>query len=149
MGFLPTNEIVMLVALPLVVVGGVVLAVRPVLGLYLLAGVVPELPIGVDAQLPEEPHRTLRQRFDVVREEQCWRCHKKMNPLGLPFESYDDFGRYREEFYYAQHGKLGGTHYEREQAIELLEEARRLSKAAGREGEAELQRRHLEDLRRR
>jgi len=41
MGILATNEIVMLVALPLVVVVGVVLAVRPVIGLYLMAGVVP------------------------------------------------------------------------------------------------------------
>ena len=25
------------------------------------------------------------------------RCHVKINPLGLPFEMYDDFGRYRTE----------------------------------------------------
>ena len=62
---------------------------------HLLGGVVPDIPIGVAAQLPEEPHRTLRQRFDVVGAEQCWRCHKKMNPLGNPFEAYDDFGRFR------------------------------------------------------
>ena len=53
---------------------------------HLLAGVVPDIPIGVEAQLPEEPHRTLRQRFAVVQAEECWRCHKKMNPLGNPFE---------------------------------------------------------------
>jgi hypothetical protein len=29
--------------------------------------------------------------------EYCWRCHQKMDPLGLPFEIYDDFGRYRTE----------------------------------------------------
>ena len=62
---------------------------------HLLAGVVPDIPIGVEAQLPEEPHRTLRQRFAVVQVEECWRCHKKMNPLGDPFEAYDDFGRFR------------------------------------------------------
>jgi len=61
----------------------------------LLAGVVPELPIGVAAQLPEAPEQTLRERFAVVREESCWRCHKKMNPLGDVFEAYDDFGRFR------------------------------------------------------
>ncbi|MED5471128.1 MAG: DUF1585 domain-containing protein, partial [Verrucomicrobiota bacterium] len=26
---------------------------------------------------------------------ECWTCHKKMNPLGLPFENFDDFGRFR------------------------------------------------------
>lgn len=64
---------------------------------HLLAGVVPDIPIGVEAQLPEEPKRTLRQRFEIVQAEQCWRCHKKMNPLGNPFEAYDDFGRFRTE----------------------------------------------------
>ena len=62
---------------------------------HLLAGVVPDIPIGVEAQLPEEPHRTLRERFEIVEVEQCWRCHKKMNPLGDPFEAFDDFGRFR------------------------------------------------------
>lgn len=63
---------------------------------HLLADVVPELPIGVDAKLPEDAHRTLRQRMEVTRAEECWRCHRQMNPLGVAFESYDDFGRYRE-----------------------------------------------------
>lgn len=63
---------------------------------HLLAGVVPDVPIGVDAKVPEDPHRTLRERLRIVHKEECWRCHKKMNPLGIPFESYDDFGRYRE-----------------------------------------------------
>ncbi|MGB1128880.1 MAG: DUF1585 domain-containing protein, partial [Haloferula sp.] len=27
----------------------------------------------------------------------CWHCHVEMNPLGYPFEMYDDFGRYRTE----------------------------------------------------
>ena len=63
---------------------------------HLLGGVVPDLPINVQAQLPEEPHDTMRQRFRVVKEEKCWRCHKKMNPLGDPLEAYDDFGRFRD-----------------------------------------------------
>jgi hypothetical protein len=63
---------------------------------HLLAGMVPDVPIGVDARIPEDPTRTLRERLDeVVADESCWRCHKAMNPLGLPFEGYDDFGRYR------------------------------------------------------
>ncbi|MCH1510695.1 MAG: DUF1588 domain-containing protein [Akkermansiaceae bacterium] len=62
----------------------------------LLADLVPEVPIGVDAKVPEDPHRTLRERLDLVRAEECWRCHKKMNPLGEAFEAYDDFGKYRK-----------------------------------------------------
>jgi hypothetical protein len=64
---------------------------------YLLADMVPDVPIGVDAKVPEDPHRTLRERLDIIRAEECWRCHKQMNPLGEPFESYDDFGRFREQ----------------------------------------------------
>ena len=67
----------------------------------LLAEVIPEIPIGVAALLPDTPHETLRQRFEVVRKGECWRCHKKMNPLGEPFEMYDDFGRYRTQHHAA------------------------------------------------
>jgi hypothetical protein len=63
----------------------------------LLADLVPEVPIGVDAKVPEDPHRTLRQRMNVVRPEECWRCHRQMNPLGEVFEAFDDFGRFRKE----------------------------------------------------
>lgn len=61
----------------------------------LLGGTIPDLPITVDAQLPEEPEHTLRHRMRVTREEYCWNCHRQMNPLGLTFEAYDHFGRYR------------------------------------------------------
>ncbi len=64
---------------------------------HLLTGIVADVPIGIEAQLPDEPHHTLRQRFAVVNEQMCWRCHKKMNPLGYPFEIYDDFGRFRQK----------------------------------------------------
>jgi mono/diheme cytochrome c family protein len=73
---------------------------------HLLAGVVPDLPIGVEAQLPDAPHKTLRQRFEVVKETYCWRCHKKMNPLGEPFEIYDDFGRFRQKHHVAEDGRV-------------------------------------------
>ena len=63
----------------------------------LLADTVPELPITVDARIPEDPEKTLRERFAVTREQECWRCHVKMNPLGMPFELFDDFGRHRAE----------------------------------------------------
>jgi hypothetical protein len=61
----------------------------------LLADHVPDVPITVDAVIPEDPHKTLRERFQATRQQECWRCHKKMNPLGMTFESYDDFGRFR------------------------------------------------------
>ncbi len=63
----------------------------------LLAGNVPDLPIGLEAKLPPDPHRTLRQRMSVTRDSVCWRCHRLMDPLGLPFEDYDDFGAFRKE----------------------------------------------------
>ncbi len=63
----------------------------------LLAGRVPDVPITVDAQIPEDPHKTLRERLDgVTSKQECWKCHQYMNPLGLPFEIYDDFGRFRK-----------------------------------------------------
>jgi predicted Fe-S protein YdhL (DUF1289 family) len=62
---------------------------------HLLSDLVPEVPIGVDAKVSDDPHRTLRQRMDKVRPEECWRCHRQMNPLGEVFEAYDDFGRFR------------------------------------------------------
>lgn len=61
----------------------------------LLGGRIPEIPITVDATLPDEPHQPLRQRMRVTKVEYCWQCHKQMDPLGLPFEQYDHFGRYR------------------------------------------------------
>lgn len=61
----------------------------------LLAGHVPDVPITVNAVVPEDPHKTLRERFAMTRQSECWRCHKEMNPLGMTFESYDDFGRFR------------------------------------------------------
>ena len=87
-------------------------------GLFSLE-IIPDIPIGVDAKLEEDPHKTLREKLAKTTTETCWRCHKKMNPLGLPFESFDDFGRFREHSYYDQDGKLGGTFYERERAIQM------------------------------
>lgn len=62
----------------------------------LLAGRVPDVPITVDAQVPDNPHQTFRQRVEAVTgKSECWKCHQQMNPLGFPFESFDDFGRFR------------------------------------------------------
>lgn len=64
---------------------------------HLLADLVPEVPIGVDAKVPENDQLTLRERMVILQEEECWRCHRQMNPLGVAFEAYDDFGRFRKE----------------------------------------------------
>ena len=61
----------------------------------LLAGAIMDVPITVDAQIPDDDQKTLRERFSVVRGQECWRCHKKMNPLGMPFEAYNHVGRWR------------------------------------------------------
>ena len=61
----------------------------------MLGGTIPDLPITVDAQLPNDDTLTLREKMQVTREQYCWKCHSKMNPLGLAFEQYDHFGRWR------------------------------------------------------
>ena len=62
----------------------------------LLGGGIPDVPITVDAMLPDEPQNTLRERMRVTKNTYCWTCHKKMDPLGLPFEMYNHAGLYRE-----------------------------------------------------
>ncbi|HEX8913149.1 MAG TPA: DUF1588 domain-containing protein, partial [Humisphaera sp.] len=65
----------------------------------LLAGRVPDVPITVDAKVPDDPHLTLRERVESVTgpaAAACWKCHQAMNPLGYAFEFYDDFGRFRK-----------------------------------------------------
>ncbi len=72
----------------------------------LLAGTIPDVPITVDAQIPEDHNKTLRGRLAVATENKnCWHCHISMNPLGNTFEMYDDFGRFRTEEYleYPEH----------------------------------------------
>lgn len=61
----------------------------------LLGGTVPDLPIGVAAQVPDEPHRTFRDRLQVTHAARCWKCHQRMDDLGLPFENFDHYGRFR------------------------------------------------------
>jgi len=63
---------------------------------HLLGGTVPDVPVTVCAKVPDEPTQTLRERFRVVSgDSYCWKCHERMNPLGMAFESYDHFGRHR------------------------------------------------------
>ncbi len=61
----------------------------------LLGGVVPDIPITVDAQLPNDPTMTLRQKMTVTQESYCWQCHQLMNDVGLPLQNFDHVGRFR------------------------------------------------------
>jgi len=63
----------------------------------LLAGSIPDVPITVDAAVPEDHNKTLRERYKITEAKECWNCHKKMNPLGYAFETFDDFGRWRDQ----------------------------------------------------
>ena len=72
----------------------------------LLAGVIQDVPPDVDANIPPDPHKTLRERLDILREERCWTCHRKINPLGEAFEIFDDWGRYRSKVYFDEENKL-------------------------------------------
>jgi hypothetical protein len=58
----------------------------------LLGGRVPDLPINAAAMIPDDPHRTLRERQSVTRKAECWKCHYRMDDLGLPFEAFDHYG---------------------------------------------------------
>ena len=61
---------------------------------HLLGGTVPDVPIGVDALVPEKKHTSFRDRLiTATASSKCQRCHIKMDPLGLPFERYDHYGR--------------------------------------------------------
>jgi hypothetical protein len=67
---------------------------------HLLAGSLPALPIDVDAQVPEGNDRTLRERHSVTRHPSCSKCHQMFDPLGMPFESFDDRGWIRAARYF-------------------------------------------------
>jgi mono/diheme cytochrome c family protein len=62
---------------------------------HLLGGRVPDLPINAAAMVPDDPHRTLRQRQMATRADECWKCHSKMDELGLPFEDLDHYAMFR------------------------------------------------------
>lgn len=63
---------------------------------HLLGGSVPDVPIGVDARVPEKEHTTFRDRLKIATAAaECWRCHRKMDPLGVTFERYDHYGRFQ------------------------------------------------------
>ena len=76
----------------------------------LLAGVVLDVPITVDATIPQDHQKTLRERLSVTEAKACWRCHVQMNPIGYTFEVFDDFGRYRTTEALDKLPKVNGTY---------------------------------------
>lgn len=61
---------------------------------HLLGGTIPDVPICVEAKVPENEQQQFRERLVAATEaDACWRCHKKMDPLGLPFEQFTHYGR--------------------------------------------------------
>ena len=92
----------------------------------LFAGSMPAIPIDVQAQVPEDETKTLRQRLEAVtHDEYCWKCHKRMDPMGLPFEEFDHFGWHRTEEYSDKRRRnkhpvdtTGGIAFSGEQALD-------------------------------
>ncbi|MEM6531392.1 MAG: DUF1588 domain-containing protein [Myxococcota bacterium] len=65
---------------------------------HLLCQEIPEIPIDVIPQLPDDEGATLRERLaEHSSNSGCAACHNLMDPLALPLEQFDDFGRYRTE----------------------------------------------------
>ena len=63
---------------------------------HLLGGTVPDVPIGVDAKVPEKENTTFRDRLKLATgSPDCRRCHRKMDELGVVFEQYDHYGRFQ------------------------------------------------------
>jgi hypothetical protein len=88
---------------------------------HLLADSVPELPLDAQVMLPSDPHLTLRERLEVTKAKECWRCHRQMNPLGVAFEAYNDFGVYREQIPLgdiAKHHKAKAEYDQRKEQLE-------------------------------
>jgi hypothetical protein len=63
----------------------------------LLCRHVPEIPIGVVPQLPPRTATTsMRDRLSLhARDAGCAACHALIDPVGLSFEIYDAYGKYR------------------------------------------------------
>jgi hypothetical protein len=65
---------------------------------YLLCTEPDPPPMGLMIEIPEvTPDMTTRERFEQHRTDpSCQGCHISLDPLGVPFENYDEFGRWRD-----------------------------------------------------
>jgi hypothetical protein len=75
----------------------------------LLGGRVPDLPINAAAMIPEDHQRTLRERQAVTRDAKCWKCHHRMDDLGLPFEAFTHYGHAQDGEEVVVSGAAGGS----------------------------------------
>ena len=97
---------------------------------HLLGGTIPDVPICVEAKVPENESQQFRERLvAATRKSDCWRCRKKMDPLGLPREQFTHYGHLQR----TEVGRpvdLGGDHVcrwkHRNRASESVEMMRRL-----------------------
>ncbi len=68
-------------------------------GLYIresiLCGELPKREIDAIPALPIDDTMTLREKMEITTSKSCNECHAKMNPLGLAYQFFDHFGRYR------------------------------------------------------
>ncbi len=64
----------------------------------LLCQPVEDPPPGVDPNPKAEGFKTTRERYKAHSDNKyCFGCHKYMDPIGLAFENYDAFGRWRSD----------------------------------------------------
>lgn len=61
----------------------------------ILCGQIPKREIDAIPALPVDDTMTLREKMEITTSGTCNECHSKMNPLGLAYQFYDHFGRYR------------------------------------------------------
>jgi len=68
---------------------------------------VPEL----DPESPENKNLTLKQQLELHREQiSCNRCHKNLDPWGIPFEGFNAIGQYTRELNTGKKRKSGKKH---------------------------------------
>ena len=74
---------------------------------------VPSPPADVDISAPEENGGNPREQWsEHVANPTCASCHNYIDPLGWPFEEFDQLGRHREQYEgwtIESHGELVGT----------------------------------------
>ena len=64
----------------------------------LITSLVDRFPTSPLESMPafRKANHSLRARLhSAISASECWRCHKKMDPLGLPFEQFTHYGHFR------------------------------------------------------
>jgi len=88
-------------------------------GLFVRGSIMCQLvpgPEGIDTEaIPTAPGESERSKSEKRMDERsCAGCHAMMDPLGLPFDVFDEIGRHRSEDSYGNpvfsHGEILGSH---------------------------------------